>query len=394
MRYILIFAVCGMMVLGCGHGAPVVPDETCPQDLSACQSGTNDEGPYRLWGEWDLYISADHERVEAVPKRTARFHLNALKFLEETCRDCLQILSVRNNYDGTIDLTIRITHPFNGFPQYTGFDVKGIIMFDGSYEYPIPSLDTRIPVDGDFFRVSWKEYGDPEILNPDGYTFRWNPEWDEGSSRPILNYWPGRWSNGTPTAHINAFLNFYSHEERHMFAHDRSVTRTYHIWLPPEPIVAGYAVEACWEPPTVTPVTDPLTDFPVTANQPEPYLFEVIINDGMPVTQCDGCCIGFIPLQCDISRFHFKEWTENEWGEILLYRVPPLDGGEGYPEQIWMPCSEYESWHTGAGIASICSYGNGIHRFLFLMCRHGFNDNEPLDTWMFADVITNDPNLD
>jgi len=179
-----------------------------------------------------------------------------------------------------------------------------------------------------------------------------------------------------------------------MFAHDRSVTRTYHIWLPPEPIVAGYAVEACWEPPTIMPVTDPITDFPISANQPEPYLFDVIINDGKPVTQCENCCIGYIPEQCDISRFHFKEWVESEWGEMWLFRIPPEGGSEGNPEQIWVPCSEYEGWYTGGGIAGICVYGNGIHRFLFLMRRYGFNDNEPHNAWMLVDVITNDPNLD
>ena len=394
MRYILIFAVLGMMVLGCAQGTPVVPDETSTPDLSAAQSGAIDEGPYRLWGEYDLYISADHERVDVVPKRTARFHLNALKFLEETCRNCLQILSVKNNYDGTIDLTIRITHPFNGYPQYTGFDVKGIIMFDGSYEYALSSTNKKIPVEGDFFRVSWKEYGDPEILNPDGYTFRWNPEWDEGSSRPILNYWPGRWSNGTPTAHINAFLNFYSHEERHMFAHDRSVTRTYHIWLPPEPIVAGYAVEACWEPPTVTPVTDPLTDFPFSANQPEPYLFEVVMNDGIPVTNCEECCQGYTSEYCCQYRWRFLEWQSQIFGTHLIFSYKD---GEGYgaADNLWWDCTESEGWLTSFGI-SACPYGNGNHRFLTLLERYDKDDDQYSRdrAWSLVDVTIDDPNLD
>jgi hypothetical protein len=396
MKYMLMLTVCGMMVLGCAQGTPVVPDETSIPDLSACQSGAVDEGPYRLWGEYDLYISADHERVEAVPKRTARFHLNALRFLEETCRNCLQILSVKSNLDGTIDLTIRITHPFRGFPQYTGFDVKGIIMFDGSYEFPKPEDTGPIPVPGTSFRISWREMGDPEVLNADGLTFRWNPEWDEGSSRPILNYWPGRWSNGTPTAHINAYLNFYSHEERHMFAHDRSVTRTYHIWLPPEPIVAGYAVEACWEPATVMPVTNPDTDFPVTANQPEAYLFEVVVNNGNPITDCEDCCTS---EDCEKYRWHFNEWYEpSGWCPGHWYGFfcpfPGCHGNGGSNINIIPQCSgEYDGWYTKWGPQNLCAYGNGKRRYLaYLTTGELFQPHG--HAYDFIDFVVDDPDLD
>jgi hypothetical protein len=69
------------------------------------------------------------------------------------------------------------------------------------------------------------------------------------------------------------------------------VSRTYHIWLPTGPVEAGYAVDACWEPPDVTPVIDPATDFPISANQPEAYHFKVVANDGLPATDDDGCCM-------------------------------------------------------------------------------------------------------
>jgi hypothetical protein len=391
MKYILIIAVLGMMVLGCAQSSPVVPGETSIPDLSAAQSGAIDEGPYRLWGEYDLYISADHERVEAVPKRTARFHLNALKFLEETCGNCLQILSVRNNYDGTIDLTIRITHPFNGFPQYTGFDVKGIIMFDGSIENPIAIGDeTNIPVEGSFFRISWKDYGDPEILNPDGYTFRWNPEWDEGSSRPILNYWPGRFSNGTPTAHINAYLNFYSHEERHMFAHDQSVTRTYHIWLPPEPIIAGYAVEACWEPPTVMPVTDPLTDFPISANQPEPYVFNVVLNEGNVITDCHACCDD---ENCEQLKFQSIQWEGPASNRFSILNPAPWEGGSGGDGVA--PCDMGDDWYSSwIDLQPTCAWGNGEKIGLAYALHFASGGHKSRYAYTIYRFVNDDPSLD
>jgi hypothetical protein len=202
----------------------------------------------------------------------------------------LKITGIHNNGDGTVDLTVQLTHPFPGMPQFTGFDVKGIIMFQGSHEFERPQDTPKYPLYPQTFLVSWRILGDPELLNADGYSFRWSPWYDSGSDLPIFNYWPGKYSSGTPTANINGFLNFYSNEERHIFENDASVSRTYHISLPPGPIVAGYAVEACWEPPLVKPVTNPVEDFPITANQPEAYHFHCVVNDGKTITQDNWCC--------------------------------------------------------------------------------------------------------
>jgi hypothetical protein len=79
-----------------------------------------------------------------------------------------------------------------------------------------------------------------------------------------------------------------------MFSHDGAVYRTYEIWLPPgQPVIAGYAVEALWEMPTVMPVTNPAVDFPLSANQSEPYEFYIVLNEGNVITDPDDyCCWG------------------------------------------------------------------------------------------------------
>ena len=303
MRSMGVLFVITLLVCGCATN-PTIPPPNDEADIPDLQlSGMNQQdGPHRLWGEWTLHFSADHTRVDAVPMRTARFHLNTLKFLEDYCKTCLRIDRIRNNGDGTIDLTIRITHPFKGFPEFTGFDVKGIIMFDGSWENEGYYLWLPHP---EPFRISWRELGDPQVLNADGYSILWSPWYDSGSEMPIFNYWEGRFAHGTPTANINAFKNFYTDEERHMFRVDGSVTRTYTIWLPPGPVTAGYAIDACWEPPISTPVTNPIEDFPLTANQPEAYEFRCVVNSGEPVTDPE-CCGG----QHNPSQLHMysKQW--------------------------------------------------------------------------------------
>ncbi len=317
MKNILMLVIVVAMTLGCARGVsnPVAP--SADPTLSGF-AGDTLEGPYRLWGEWDFYIDESHEKIDVVPKRYSRFHLNALKFLEEYCTDCISIEGLENNGDGTIDLTVSITHPFPGMPQYTGFDVKGIIMFEGSRIFEFQTVVS--PIYPEDFRASSRWLGDPELLNADGYTCRWSPWWDSGSSMPIFNYWPGKHSNGTPSANVNGYMNYYSNENRHMFESDAKVTRMYHISLPPGPLVVGYAIEACWVPPLVTPVINPAVDFPITANQPEPYYFNVVFNDGEPVTDWD-CCNEELPYTVHEARCEMDLW---------YFPQPPDDYGTAF----------------------------------------------------------------
>jgi len=374
-------------VFGCAHAEnPITPTENDLSVAGVAQSGDADvHDPHMLWGQWTLYFNEDHTAVDVVPLRQARLHLNALKFLESYCADCLQITKIKNNGDSTIDMTVKITHPFNGFPQYTGFDVKGIIMFNGSLEFPIHE-DSHAPVPKPICRISWREFGDPEVLNPDGYSYRWTPNYDSGSDLPIFNYWEGKYVSGVPTADLNAYMDFYSQEERHIFRTDASVMRTYHIWLPPGPIVVGYAVEACWAPPDVMPVFNPVTDFPPTANQPEAYHFRVVANNGEVVTHSEECCSG---LYCDDVTLYVEH---SQWGGMISNRVMhkwPTGGGSGGFLDLFEPCLE-DQYRTVVSFESE-NWGNGTHRFL---AYNYWYDGEHHDyTFTIFDISVNDPTL-
>jgi hypothetical protein len=300
MRINILIVLLAAMAVGCAARMAVVPDEGS-QTGQSVSFGNAPDDQHRLWGEYLWFIDKHHDRIEVVPKRQARLHLNALKFLESYCTDCVKITKMKNNGDGTIDVTVRITHPFPDNPEYTGFDVKGILMLNGSHDIDWGSYDIYPFYEA--FHISWKEAGDAEILNPDGYTPRWNPSWDSGSSLPVYNYWPGKHSNGIPSANLNAFKNFYTDEQRHMFRVTGKVERTYHIWLPPGPLVVGYAVEACWEPPINTPVTDPINDFPYSANQPEPYYAKLVVNNDQIIT---GDCCG--DYNCSTVQYELSQW--------------------------------------------------------------------------------------
>ena len=111
-----------------------------------------------------------------------------------------------------------------------------------------------------------------------------------------------------------------------MFRVDGQVERTYHIWLPPGPVAAGYAVEACWVPPTTTPVVDPLIDFPISANQEEPYFFRHIVNGDEPITY-EPCCGS--KRDCTDLCIEFSKWYDETPRTASIYFHP-------WPD--WMKC--------------------------------------------------------
>jgi len=173
-----------------------------------------------------------------------------------------------------------------------------------------------------------------------------------------------------------------------MFSVDSEVSRTYRIYMPADKIVAGYAVEACWEPPIKTPVTNPLEDFPITANQTEAYLFKLIVNNREVITDCSECCGGFYDCSdCRVELgFHSEIWKD--WDPPFPNRMrinwPPV----GCDSSILTPCDNgQEGWYDP--VFDSCKYGNGTHRLVAYNYRAGSPSNPPhsyvaYDVWEYT----------
>ena len=392
MKVPVVVAVLMLLLAGCGGGTgnPVATempaDESPNVRITTQQDGYHYSWePYHLWGEWTFHINADEESVDIVPRRAGRQHLNAHKFLEDGCGDCLEITEISNNGDSTIDVTVQIKHPFGEYPEYTGFDVKGIMMFTGSYLYPFPS--DEVPLPSPYIRISWRETGDPEVLNADGYTPRWSPQWDSGSDLPIYNYCEGKYTEGVPDADLNAYLDFYSIEERHIFEHDATVSRTYTIYMPSSEITVGYAVEACWDEPMVTPVTDPVNDFPPTANQPEAYYVRYVLNMGEVITDCETCCGAiFDETVCEQLHIEVKQWGGLTSDRLAIWWPPDYYNG-----LVLNDFCDVEDWYYTASMDS-CKYGNGTHRHVCY--NHRYYQGVYYDiAYVIFDFVVNDPEL-
>jgi hypothetical protein len=183
-------------------------------------------------------------------------------------------------------LKVFLRHPFPGHLEYTGFDVRGIVVFKGTdymktWNYSI----TTGPSSGydlmpyPLFNYSDQGKGGAALLNPDGYTFYLNPLLEyvpkHGEDpQPILNYSKGKYApGGNPDCTVNPYILFSDGSLRRLFKTTDFMSRTFHI-KPPAGGGAfefGYVVSACWAHPTITPVTNPETDFPVWANCEDPW---------------------------------------------------------------------------------------------------------------------------
>jgi len=258
--------------------------ELIPQAIASC---------YLDWGTYDLEIASDATCVRVKPARNPSgkygIHLNATKLLEAgPCYDCLSTGNLKLLPNGDVSIDISITHPYSD-ARYTGFDVRGIIMFPASQNFPDVELRKAAGWDDNYggyvIRIASSEKGDAELMNPDGWTTIWSPDveelwgvWDqiEEGDYPILKYYAGKYASGENLSVISPFRRFHSNETRHMFEVGKTVTRTYIIRPPASgPIKASYAICAHWAPATNVPVSDPALDFPPEANSPTPFEFTI-----------------------------------------------------------------------------------------------------------------------
>jgi hypothetical protein len=270
-------------VVGCGrHGAsaPSAPDPTQPGMTAVAQ--TDDASSERLlWGLWDVAIEKNTGRVEVVPIRESEFHLNALRFLEPPAFKNLtvQVVSV-DPPSGYVEVDVLLTHPFPGMSQYTGFDVRGIILLPGSN---MPFADQSLILPGD---------GEPRLQNPDGWTRWWNPK--EFLGVGLFGFQPGLFGQeggaGVFTSTLNAYRYFADGlgttgsaiwapgSGRGSFKAGSTNRRRYQIDFGTNPhnwLRFQYAVDACWVLPKTLNNPKVPDDFPLEANSPEGYAVTV-----------------------------------------------------------------------------------------------------------------------
>jgi len=361
----LIIAV---LITGCNTS--VAPDLTIEPNQSPQFKQFESNTGFYPWGYWDFKIESDGSSAEVIPNRAANlywgYHMNVVKLLEQDpCTNCLSLSNIHALPNGDVSVDISLRHPFSD-RRYTGFDVRGIIIFPGSQYYPDEEMRKILglePVNTPWkLRIANHEYGDAELMNPDGWTSAWTPVEGPGSwdywwytqdfpqEMPIFQYFPGKFSSGENLSNLNAFKRFHSTEVRHMFEANSVVTRTYVI-RPPEtgPILASYAVYAHWHPAINIPVLNPATDFPPEANSPLPYEFRVYQDSKLDIDLYTD------PKEPEKIHWIIKMWdVDKKYWESTVSDLPlttnsgtvPKPHPSGLPDE-YVVYAAYNSWYGG-----------------------------------------------
>ncbi len=234
-------------------------------------------------------INPDAETIDIVALREADFHLNALPFLEPPVFVNLSLESL--DFQGnTVIADIGLRHPFLGLNEFTGFDVCGILISNGSVG-GFSDTDLLFPGPDDL-----------HLVNPDGFTRWWNPS-EFPSNGTVFGYTDGMlgtpYSVGGFTATVNGYKYYCNDLEepnapiddvnpdgRGFFSAGQKNVRRFTIDMGTGGLVFNYAVDASWTMPDGSPPYDVPDDFPPGANRPEAWNISVEIpantlyNDG------------------------------------------------------------------------------------------------------------------
>ncbi len=195
---ILLCSICLVTAFGCSGSSPTVPDPATP--LTAPRETVSSTTGNILWGIWHVAIDPDSMTVEVVPIRGPAFTANVIMFMQPPISPThmvqFSILPGSDPASGYFEVDVTLNHPFPGLNVFNGFDVRGIILADGSVAGSHDSTVLRAGPD------------DTRLLNPDGYSRFWNyPEFTTYEKIFGFTYWKLAPPNN-PTATVNPYKYF------------------------------------------------------------------------------------------------------------------------------------------------------------------------------------------
>ena len=308
-------------IFGCtrnGVIAPSMPGQSASDAALQLAPG------HQLWAYGQVQIDPDSMTYQVIPQHQVQGHLNVISALENNpTNDCFKVTKLAKAPNGDLLADITVTHPFMSM-NLTGFDVRGIAMFNGSKSFPANNVT-----------ISDHSQGDGMLVNPDGYTSLYNPATAGNGSQ---GYIKGKLATGTaPTAIVNGYERYISNDPantRNAFYAGDSITRTFEIAKPSGPFIFGYAVDASWAPPITKPVTDPMKDFGPEANAPDPWKIGVTVTpEGSGLTDQGG--------KADLS--------------IDVYSI--------YPSQFTVSCEVPELFDSEVTTDTVDSTGTGFTEY-------------------------------
>ena len=349
-----------IVLVGCS-GSGGVTSPGLPEDTSyPLLQNDNPVASRQLWGLWDVTIDVQSGEVELVPCRTAMMNINAVFFMQGPNQSpaiyfCILQTPIDEDHI-EVDVDVSLVHPFEDYPEYSGFDVRGIVMSNAT------SIDCSNPR----LRYSVDTEKGCVLTNPDGYTRWWNCPEFRGGDMPVLNYTPGVMGDiPYPTATLNPYKYFCDvlrpedllqevaatedfRQSRGITTAGNTVTRYYELYFPcidgKYPVHFQYAVDASWAE---------SEDWPPEANQPEPFHIASENPDRLTFRMQDW------PIPLDIEVFSWQALDPDcEEIEIRSIALSSPDEDAGWPVDLKL---EGDALDSARVIGSGCAVSSVWH---------------------------------
>lgn len=402
MRQISLILFVGLAVAcisaGCSNN-PVTPDEFTGSSVSP--SIRNCIG-LRI-----LEFDTSSGEVRVIPFRAGELHLNVTNILNSSMGvAAVGVPAEHDPANGIFTFDISLTHPFGTNQAVTGFDVKGILITPGTFTYN---------------GYTFADTDETRLLNADGYTRWWNPS--EFTTPGLFGYTKGVLANAeTPvlTSSINPYKYFADclypeqnlspvhgtplddDEGRGVFSAGATNIRRYTIKFPmsPGPVIRyGYAVDASWQEPSPNPPVDIPDDFPIEANEPEPYDVTLAVTGNTlyydSETDNNG---GFLRLAINIYDWQGQDAGDFE-NEITSVQVIAPELGLNGVDAVYSNETSLKARYR-AGLAGIASPSEPGETILAVRAESAYGNykqlaaagpDEPVEAWNVTTIDVMDP---
>ncbi len=340
--YLIRFGIIGILIMlvastGCSN---MTADPSVPEPGSSGVIHATQAAPHQLWGMYQFTCSPAAGTVDITTLRYAGMHLNVISMLENPPLVYLTLESPPQFTGDNLEVDIGLRHPLLGNDYFTGFDVCGIFISNGT-------------VNGLFDpALVYAAEDETRLINTDGLTRWWNPvEFPFNPSAPMQGYYDGALGTPDSIADYSATLNGYKYfadglgpdddldtldpSGRGVFSAGQKNIRHYFIHLGGG-LTFNYAVDACWAiPDTGVPPIEVPDDFPPAANRPEAWFIHV---DEMENTLFydENLSIGGGTFSIEIDVYdHFNAdmntvRAESVAGLGAVTTSEPIDSGNGY----------------------------------------------------------------
>jgi len=361
-------------VTGC-QSNPSTPD----LDSRSENITTAPRSSHNLFGYYLIEVDTVSGGVNVMPLRSAEYHLNMTGVLNATMGVGVTMRPGESDFpNGLFVMDITLNHPFGAKPQLSGFDVKGIFVTPGSLVVgPLVLADI----------------GETRLENADGYTRWWNPT--EFTSPGMFGYTSGSltpYPQSSLTATINPYKYFADalyptsslatvadtllddDQGRGVFTAGSSNTRRYSVRAKMNPgpqLVFGYAIDCSWDAPYPNPPDEVPDDFPIEANQPEPW--RIKLQESVNTLYYDpGSLTGGGALKISASVYDWQgNITEDQAAEVSIVRFYAPELMSGSVDGAFLDQNIKRARYEGdlTGLLDISESGE-----VLVVCRAGSSD--------------------